>query len=93
MVLIVFVKVDDGVTGLLDVDGSRERDGLAGISFCTDAVLLIRDVACCDWRVVRDLLTDELGALEISEEKLAEECVQRLFHTGTLVAAGVLLAF
>jgi hypothetical protein len=52
VVLVVLVDVENGVTNLLDVDGSTERGLLSVVTLETDTVLLVPDAVCGDWGVV-----------------------------------------
>ena len=56
VVLVELVNVEDGVTNLLDVDGSTERGLLGVVSLEADTVLLVPDAVCGNWRVVATLV-------------------------------------
>lgn len=52
VILVILVDVENGVTDLLDVDGSTERGLLSVVTLETNTVLLVPDAVCGDWGVV-----------------------------------------
>ena len=67
VVLVVLVDVENGVTNLLDVDGSTERGLLSVVTLETDTVLLVPDAVCGDWGVMARLVVrrDGVWVLEL----------------------------
>lgn len=60
VVLVELIDVQDGVTNLLDVDGSTERGLLGVVSLEADTVLLVPDAVCGDrWVVAASMVRRE----------------------------------
>jgi len=59
-------------------------------------MLVVPQVACCDWRVMADLFADESGLAHIiiprSDEQLAQEGIEWLLHALGFGTTSILLS-
>ena len=95
IVLVKLIDVHDSVANLLNIDRAAEGYLLSRVALCSNAMLLVPQITCCDGGVMTDLLANQSALLSFfstfAQEKLTEESVQWFLDAIARVAAGILL--